>query len=157
MNHYKDAAAVDISDVQPSQGDYVCPFCGVVMLPTHYSVEAVSLEVQCPSCGYKLDPTTDQTKHASKLTPKITEEMISEEEEGSSIIFEVVADEDSSRAGDEDEDDPFAEDDRRVEESLRRKGYKILSANSYYDRTVIYYLALHLSIESFYICPLKTK
>jgi predicted RNA-binding Zn-ribbon protein involved in translation (DUF1610 family) len=127
----KDATVVDISDVQPSQGDYICPFCGIFMLPIHYSAEAVSFEVQCPSCGYKLDPITDQTKHASKLTPKITEEQIADEEEGegSTITFEVVEDEDSSRAGDEDEDDPFAEDDRRDEESLRKKGYRILSSN----------------------------
>ena len=69
-----------------------------------------------------LTPITDQTKHASKLTPKITEEMIAdEEEEGNSNIFEVVEDEDSSRAVDED--------DKRDEESLRRKGYRILSSN----------------------------
>jgi hypothetical protein len=41
----------------------------------------------------------------------------------------VVEDEDSSRAGDEDEDDPFAEDDGRGEESLRKKGYRILSSS----------------------------
>jgi predicted Zn-ribbon and HTH transcriptional regulator len=85
------------------------------------STDAV-IEVQCPGCGYKLNPITDQTKHASKLTPKITEEMIADEEgEGNSNIFEVVEDEDSSRAVDED--------DKRDEESLRRKGYMILSSN----------------------------
>jgi hypothetical protein len=101
------------------------------MLPIHYSAEAVSLEVQCPSRGYRLDPMTDQTKHASKLTPKIagTVAEVAEEEEGSSNIFEVVEDEDSSRAGDEDEDDPFAEDDGRDEESLSKKGYRILSSS----------------------------
>jgi hypothetical protein len=52
----------------------------------------------------------DQTKHASKLIPEITEEMISGEDEDGSNIFEVVKVEDSSRAGDEDEEDPFAED-----------------------------------------------
>jgi hypothetical protein len=41
---------------------------------------ALKSNVQCPSCGYKLNPITDQTKHASKLTPKITEEMIADEE-----------------------------------------------------------------------------
>lgn len=60
MNYNKDAAAVDISGIQPSQGNYICPFCGVVMLPIHYSAEAVSLEVQYPSCGYRLDPTTTE-------------------------------------------------------------------------------------------------
>lgn len=127
-NNLKDLAAVDISDLQPSQGAYVCPFCGVVILPIHYSAEDVSVEVQCPSCGYRLDPTTDQIKHASKLTPKITEEQIADEEEGEggSNIFGVVEDEDSSHAGDEDEDDPFTGDDRRDLESLRRKGYGIV-------------------------------
>jgi hypothetical protein len=93
---------------------------------------STGVEVQYPSCGYKLNPITDQTKHASKLTPKITEEMIADEEgEGNSNIFEVVEDEDSSRAVDEDDEEPsyFTEDDKRDEESLRRKGYRILSSN----------------------------
>jgi hypothetical protein len=128
MNHYKDAAAVDISDLQPSRGDYVCPFCGAVTLPIHYSAEAVSLAVQCPSCGYKLDPTTtDRTKHASKLTPKITEEMIADEEDEATIFGTV--EEDSSRIEDNEETDYFAEDDKRDEESLRRRGYRIISSN----------------------------
>jgi hypothetical protein len=84
------------------------------------------VEVQCPSCGYMLSPITDQTKHASKLTPKITEEMIADEEEAS--IFETV-EEDSDRIEDNEETDDFAEDDKRDEESLRRKGYRIVSSN----------------------------
>jgi hypothetical protein len=42
---------------------------------------SAGVEVQCPSCGYKLDPITDQTKHATKLTLKITEEMKADEED----------------------------------------------------------------------------
>jgi hypothetical protein len=41
----------------------------------------------------------------------------------------VIEDEDSSRAEDEDEDDSFAEDDGRDEESLCKKGYRILSSS----------------------------
>jgi hypothetical protein len=97
------------------------------MLPLHHTHEAVSLEVQCPSCGYILNPITeDQAKHAFRLTPKITEEMIADEDEHT--FFDVV-DEDSGQAIDEEEIDDFAEDDKRDEESLRRKGYKIVSSN----------------------------
>jgi hypothetical protein len=71
----------------------------------------------------------NHAKHASKLIPKITDEMISEEEEGGSNIFEVVVDEDSSRAVNEEEINDFTEDDKRDEASLRRKGYKILSGS----------------------------
>jgi hypothetical protein len=135
MNREKDieVGAVDISDVQPSQGDYLCPCCYIFMLPLSlHDYETISSEVQCPSFGYKLDPMTDQTKHAYKLTPKITEEMISEEEEGGSNIFEVIADEDSGRtADDNDEPNDFTEDDKRDEESLKRKGYRILSSNEF--------------------------
>jgi predicted RNA-binding Zn-ribbon protein involved in translation (DUF1610 family) len=121
--------AIDISEIGigVQVGDYVCPCCGIVMLSLHHSDEAVSLEVQCPSCGYKLDPTTDQTKHASKLTPKITEEMIADEED-EDTIFETV-EEDSGRIEDNEETDYFAEEDKRDEESLRRRGYRILSSN----------------------------
>ena len=123
----KDVEAIDISNVQQRIGDYVCPICDVLMLPQHVS-ETVSVEVQCPSCGFKLNPITDQVKHASMLIPKITEEMITDEDYTN--IFEVVADEDSGRAvGKEEETNDFIEDDRRDEESLRRKGYKILSSN----------------------------
>jgi uncharacterized Zn finger protein (UPF0148 family) len=124
--------AIDISNVGVQIADYVCPYCGVIMLPLLRSDEAVSLEAQCPSCGYRLDPTTttDQAKHASRLTPKITEEMIADEDVDT--IFETV-DEDSSRATDDDgeEEDDFAEDDRRDEESLRRKGYRIVSSSEF--------------------------
>lgn len=69
---------------------------------------------------------TDQTKHASKLSPKITEEMIADEDEDS--IFETI-EEDSGRIEDKEETYDFAEDDKRDEESLRRKGYRIFSSN----------------------------
>jgi predicted RNA-binding Zn-ribbon protein involved in translation (DUF1610 family) len=119
--------AVDISDIDVQVTDNVCPYCGVIMLPLHHTYEAVSPEVQCPSCGYMLNPnTTDQARHTSRLTPKITQEMIADEDENT--IFETV-DEDSGRDEDEEEIDDFAEDDRRDEESLRRKGYKILSSS----------------------------
>lgn len=136
--HSSDYANTQIH-IQPSQGDYICPYCGVFMLPLSlHDCESIRIdastgvEVQCPSCDYKLNPITDQTKHASKLTPKITEEMLADEEgEGNSNIFEVVENEDSSRAVDEDDEEPsyFTEDDKRDEESLRRKGYRILSSN----------------------------
>jgi DNA-directed RNA polymerase subunit RPC12/RpoP len=71
MKDDRDSKVVDISDLQPSQGDYICPYCGVFMLPISLRAnESISSEVQCPSCGYRPDPTTDQTKHASKLVPK---------------------------------------------------------------------------------------
>jgi hypothetical protein len=79
MNDNKATMAVDISDIQPSQGDYICPYCGFFMLPlSFHDSESIRtdantvVEVQCPSFGYKLNPITDQTKHASKLSPKIT-------------------------------------------------------------------------------------
>lgn len=130
MKDEKDTRAVDISDIQPSQGDYFCPCCGVFMLPLllhdYESIRtdvSAGVEVQCPSCGYKLDPTTDETKHASKLTP----EMIADEKDEDSI-FETV-EEDSSRIEDNEETDYFAEDDKRDEKSLRRRGYRIVSSN----------------------------
>jgi hypothetical protein len=52
--------------------------------------------------------------------------MIADEDENT--IFETV-DEDSGQAKDEKEIDDFAEDDKRDEESLRRKGYRIVSSN----------------------------
>jgi DNA-directed RNA polymerase subunit RPC12/RpoP len=119
----------DISDTGVQVGQYVCPYCGVEMLPLslQYSQEATNLEAQCPSCGYKLNLITDQTKHASRLTPKITEDMIADEDEDT--IFETV-DEDLGQVTDDDEEiDDFAEDDKRDEESLRREGYKIVSSN----------------------------
>jgi hypothetical protein len=51
--------------------------------------------------------------------------MIADEDEDT--IFETV-DEDSGQAKDEEELDDFAEDDKRDEESLRRKGYRIVSS-----------------------------
>jgi hypothetical protein len=63
---------------------------------------------------------------ASKLSPKITEEMIAYEDEDS--IFETI-EEDSGRIEDKEETYDFAEDDKRDEESLRRKGYRIFSSN----------------------------
>jgi hypothetical protein len=66
-----------------------------------------------------------QAKHPSRLTAKITEEMIADEDETDSI-FETL-DEDSGQSGDEEEEnDYFVEDARRDEESLRRKGYTIV-------------------------------
>jgi hypothetical protein len=133
MKDNKDTMAVDISDIQPSQGDYICPYCGVFMLPLSlHDCESIrtdastGVEVQCQSCGYKLNPITDQTKHASKISPKITEEMIADEYEDS--IFETI-EEDSGRIEDKEETYDFAEDDKRDEKSLRRKGYRIFSSN----------------------------
>jgi DNA-directed RNA polymerase subunit M/transcription elongation factor TFIIS len=127
----QDEGAIDISDIGVQIVDYVCPYCSIIMLPVHQSQsdEAVSLEVQCASCGYKLDlDTADQAKHASKLTPKITEEMIADGDEDDTI-FE-TADEDPSRTTNDDEEtNDFAEDDRRDDESLRRKGYRIVSSS----------------------------
>jgi hypothetical protein len=112
-----DVKAVDISNIGQRIGDCVCPCCSVIMLPLSleaYERGGPEAEVQCPSCGYKLNPLTDQTKHTSKLIPKITEEMIADEDEDT--IFETV-DEDSGQAKDEEEIDDFAEDDKRDEES----------------------------------------
>jgi hypothetical protein len=53
--------------------------------------------------------------------------MIADEEDEDSI-FETV-EEDSSRIEDNEETDYFAEDDKRDEESLRRRGYRIVSSN----------------------------
>jgi hypothetical protein len=33
MKDNKDTMAVDISDIEPSQGDCICPYCDVFMLP----------------------------------------------------------------------------------------------------------------------------
>jgi hypothetical protein len=54
--------------------------------------------------------------------------MIADEDEDDSI-FETI-DEDSGRAEDEEEEtNDFVEDNKRDEESLRRKGYRIVSSN----------------------------
>ena len=71
-----------------------------------------------------------QAKHPPRLTAKVTEEMIADEDETDSI-FETL-DEDSGQYGDEEEEnDYFAEDDRRDEESLRRKGYTMVSSSDF--------------------------
>lgn len=125
----KDVKAIDISNVEPEFGDYVCPNCSVLMLPLYtHETETVIPEVQCLSCGSKLNPITDQAKHASMLVPKITEEMITDEDDPN--IFEVVADEDSGQIRiREEETNDFIEDDKRDEEGLKRKGYRILSSS----------------------------
>ena len=128
-----DVKVVDISDVGQKIGDYVCPYCGVIMLPLSlaaYERDGPDAEVQCPSCGYKFNPVEKQAKHPPRLTAKVTEEMIADEDETDSI-FETL-DEDSGQYGDEEEEnDYFAEDDRRDEESLRRKGYTMVSSSDF--------------------------
>jgi hypothetical protein len=54
-------------------------------------------------------------------------EMIADEDDDNNI-FETV-DEDSGRAEDDEEIDEFAEDDKRDEEGLKRRGYTILSSD----------------------------
>src|SRR5918994_6555626 len=87
-----DVKVVDISDVGQKIGNYVCPYCGVIMLPLSlaaYERDGPDAEVQCPSCGYKFNPVEKQTKHPSRLTAKITEEMIADEDETDSIWMKI--------------------------------------------------------------------
>ena len=124
-----DVKVVDIYDVGQKIGDYVYPYCGVI-ITCCYERDGLDAEVQCPSCGYKFNPVEKQAKHPSRLTAKITEEMIADEDETDSI-FETL-DEDSGQYRDEEEEnDYFAEDNRRDEESLRRKGYTIVSSSDF--------------------------
>jgi hypothetical protein len=80
-----------------------------------YKRDCPDSEVQRPTCGYKLDPVDidNQGEHHSRLTAKITEEMIADEDGGEGVIvFETVV-EDSCQIADEEENDYFEKDDRR--------------------------------------------
>ena len=54
-----------------------------------YERDGLDAEVQCPSCGYKFNPVEKQAKHPSRLTAKITEEMIADEDETDSIWMKI--------------------------------------------------------------------
>lgn len=120
MNDKPEPVALDISGQDFHHVIYLCPNCSSIMLATRIEDHT---EYKCPLCGTEKNPMVDTMKHASILTPAMTEDQISSGEDLN--VFEVLSDESGLESVEREPDNPILEEDKKQDEAWRRKGYKV--------------------------------